>query len=88
MEKVCPNCGEKLPGDSSFCMKCGTKIEGDGPGIEQEQPVQAPGFWQKNKKKIIIAAAADCSSSSGFCYCECGTGVKPEKRAGAWLVQD
>ena len=58
MEKVCPNCGEKLPGDSSFCMKCGTKIEGDGPGIEQEQPVQAPGFWQKNKKKIIIAAAA------------------------------
>ena len=58
MEKVCPNCGEKLPGDSSFCMKCGTKIEEDGPGIEQEQPAQAPGFWQKNKKKIIIAAAA------------------------------
>lgn len=57
-EKVCPNCGEKLPGDSSFCMKCGTKIEEDGPGIEQEQPAQALGFWQKNKKKIIIAAAA------------------------------
>ena len=58
METVCPNCGEKLPGDSSFCMKCGTKIEEDGPGTEQEQPAQAPGFWQKNKKKIIIAAAA------------------------------
>ena len=55
-EKVCPNCGEKLPGDSSFCMKCGTKIEEDGPGTEQ--PAQAPGFWQKNKMKIIIAAAA------------------------------
>ena len=39
-------------------MKCGTKIEEDGPGTEQEQPAQAPGFWQKNKKKIIIAAAA------------------------------
>lgn len=25
--KICPNCGEVLPGDSSFCVKCGTKIE-------------------------------------------------------------
>ena len=25
--KICPNCGEVLPGDSLFCVKCGTKIE-------------------------------------------------------------
>lgn len=25
--KICPNCGEVLPSDSSFCVKCGMKIE-------------------------------------------------------------
>lgn len=25
-EKICPNCGAKLAGDSIFCMDCGTKL--------------------------------------------------------------
>lgn len=51
-EKRCPNCGEKLPSDSSFCVKCGTKIDGDIPSIEQTS--KTPSFFEKNKKKIII----------------------------------
>ena len=43
MEKVCPNCGEKLPGDSSFCMKCGTKIEGGWTGYRAR--AASPGAW-------------------------------------------
>ena len=39
--KICPNCGEVLPGDSLFCVKCGTKIE-------ENQQVK-----KKNPKKKI-----------------------------------
>lgn len=49
-EKACPNCGEKLPADSSFCVKCGTKIEDDTPKIEHKT-----NFFEKNKKKIIVS---------------------------------
>lgn len=47
-EIVCPNCGEKLPGDSVFCAKCGTRLNEDGQqevqGVEQLQnpPVFLP----------------------------------------------
>ena len=56
IEKVCPNCGEKLPIDSSFCVKCGTKIDKDIAIIEQTS--KAPKFFEKNKKKIIIGVVA------------------------------
>ena len=48
-EKVCPNCGEKLPNDSSFCIKCGTKIEIEAPKIENK-----PNFVKQNKKKVTV----------------------------------
>lgn len=48
-EKICPNCGEKLPADSSFCVKCGTKIDNAIPQVEHK-----PNFFEKNKKKIIV----------------------------------
>lgn len=41
--KICPNCGEVLPGDSLFCVKCGTKIE-------ENQQVKT----RNSKKKIGI----------------------------------
>lgn len=55
-EKICPNCGEKLPSDSSFCVKCGTKIDGEIQGVEQSS--KAPSFFEKNKKKIGLGVIA------------------------------
>lgn len=55
-EKVCPNCGEKLPIDSSFCIKCGTKVEGEVQSVGH--PTKAPSFLEKNKKKIGIGVVA------------------------------
>ena len=55
-EKICPNCGEKLPSDSSFCVKCGTKVEEEVQGFEQ--PTKAPSFLEKNKKKIGLGVVA------------------------------
>lgn len=52
MEKICPNCGEKLPDDSVFCIKCGTKIDGDKPCIQQA--AKAPNSSHRNKKIIIL----------------------------------
>lgn len=49
-KRVCPNCGERLPADSSFCIKCGTKIDGDTPKMEYK-----PSFLEMNKKKIIVS---------------------------------
>lgn len=54
IEKICPNCGEKLPSDSLFCIKCGTKIDANVQG--NETPTKAPIFVEKNKK-----------NSSGLC---------------------
>ena len=48
-EKICPNCGEKLPNDSAFCIKCGTKIE-----IETSKIEIKPNFFKQNKKKITV----------------------------------
>lgn len=56
IEKICPNCGEKLPSDSSFCVKCGTKIDGEIQGVEQSS--KAPSFFEKNKKKIGLGVVA------------------------------
>lgn len=55
-EKICPNCGEKLPSDSSFCVKCGTKI--DENVQSSEIPTKAPSFFEKNKKKIGFGVVA------------------------------
>ena len=59
-EIVCPNCGEKLPGDSVFCAKCGTRLNEDGQQEVQgvEQAAKPTGFFAKYKKIIGIAAAA------------------------------
>ena len=53
-EKVCPNCGEKLPWDAAFCVKCGTKIGGNESSIEQV--AEAPSSSKKSNKKIVIGA--------------------------------
>ena len=55
-EKKCPNCGEKLPSDSSFCVKCGTKVDGEVQSGEQLN--KAPSFLEKNKKKIGLGVVA------------------------------
>ncbi len=55
-EKICPKCGEKLPSDSSFCVKCGTKI--DEKEQSGEQSNIAPSFLEKNKKKICLGLVA------------------------------
>lgn len=52
VEKVCPNCGERLPGDSFFCVKCGTKIGGEAENVEVTKPT---GFFAKNKRNIGIS---------------------------------
>lgn len=59
-EIVCPNCGEKLPGDSVFCAKCGTRFNEDAQQEVQgvEQAAKPTGFFAKYKKIIGIAAAA------------------------------
>lgn len=56
IEKICPNCGEKLPGDALFCVKCGTKVDGEIQSVQQ--PTKTPSFLAKNKKKIVIGVAA------------------------------
>ena len=59
-EIVCPNCGEKLRGDSVFCAKCGTRLNEDAQQEVQgvEQAAKPTGFFAKYKKIIGIAAAA------------------------------
>ena len=51
-EIVCPNCGEKLPGDSVFCAKCGTRLNEDAQQEVQgvEQVAKPTGFFAKYKK--------------------------------------
>ncbi len=55
-EKICLNCGERLPIDTSFCDKCGTRVEGEVQ--DTEQAVKEPSFFEKNKKKIGVGIAA------------------------------
>ena len=45
LEKVCTNCGEKLPGDSAFCIKCGAKID-------ESEKMKVKYNFLKNKDKI------------------------------------
>lgn len=47
--KVCPNCGERLPSDSTFCVKCGTRIDGAVEGAEQSAKTS-----KSFKKKIVF----------------------------------
>lgn len=54
-EITCPNCGEKLPTDSSFCTRCGTKIESSS--SDKEPFSKTPGFMERNKKKIGVLVA-------------------------------
>lgn len=54
-EKVCPACGEKLPGDSLFCAKCGTRVDGEAQNAGQiTKPAH---FFSKNKKIVGVGAA-------------------------------
>ena len=55
-EKICPNCGEKLPNDAVFCSKCGTKTDAEAENIETY--TATPGFWERNKKKILTLVIA------------------------------
>lgn len=51
-QKVCPNCGEKLPLDSAFCIKCGTKIEEN---LSSNNEVsEEKSFVKTHKKKIVL----------------------------------
>lgn len=56
IEKICPNCGEKLSSAAIFCVKCGTKVNGEIQSAEQ--PTKAPSFFEKNKKKIGVGVVA------------------------------
>lgn len=51
-EIVCPNCGEKLRGDSVFCAKCGTRLNEDAQQEVQgvEQAAKPTGFLPNTRK--------------------------------------
>lgn len=55
-EKICPECGEKLPYDSVFCVKCGARIETDT--VNDEGLENTSGIVENHKKKAVIALAA------------------------------
>lgn len=51
-EKICSNCGEKLSGDSSFCVRCGAKVEGEmGNAGQTVKDLKSSG---KNRRKIRL----------------------------------
>ncbi|MDE6252415.1 MAG: zinc ribbon domain-containing protein [Lachnospiraceae bacterium] len=55
-EKICSNCGEKLSGDSSFCVRCGAKVEGEmGNAGQTVKDLKSSG---KNRRKISTGVVA------------------------------
>ncbi|MBE6910204.1 MAG: zinc-ribbon domain-containing protein [Ruminococcaceae bacterium] len=62
----CPNCGNQIPDDSTFCQNCGARLgtvqQPQGVQTPYQQPMQQPQYAQqskpKSKKRIIFIVIA------------------------------
>ena len=50
-EKICPQCGQKTPGDSEFCVMCGTRVTMD---VFNNNVIAKP--WKKKEIASLIVA--------------------------------